>query len=98
MTFTIGEPNHLWGYIPTFLDLDDPRSAVEQFDAHYISGWRKFEGFVLDKKKLTIKYPGDPAYKPLDKRKFRDDLIVLYPHGWVMVLKADGKYEICRMD
>jgi hypothetical protein len=94
----LGFFDQVWGYIPTFLSLDDPRSAIEQFNDNYISGWNKFNGFVLDKKKLTLKYPGDPAYKPIDKMKFRDETIVIYPHSWVMVLKADGTYEVCRMD
>jgi len=37
------------GYVPTFLDLLDERSAVEQINANYAhgGGWHKFEGFTL---------------------------------------------------
>lgn len=90
--------NHTWGYIPTFLNEDDPRTTIEQLDDGYISGWQKFEGFTMNPKTYSLKYPGDPAYKPTDVAKFRDDIIAIYPHSWVMVLMPDGKHEICRMD
>ena len=95
---TPGVFNNMWGFIPTFLNPDDPRTTIEQLDAGYVSGWNKFEGFTYNPTTHTLKYPGDPAYKPIDIAQFRDDKIILYPHAWVLVLMPDGKYEVCRMD
>ena len=55
------------GLIPHFLDENDPRPAREQFDEHYQhgGGWQPFEGFKFKIKTNEIKYPGDPAMKPL---------------------------------
>lgn len=91
-------PHVVWGYIPTFLSLDDPRTAREQFNEHYISGWQPFKGFTFNKDTLSLKYPGDPAYKPVSEMQFRDERIILYPHAWVLVLQKDGTWEVCRMD
>jgi hypothetical protein len=87
-----------WGLIPTFLNKTDPRSAKEQFDTNYVGGWRPFKGFTFNPDTKTLKYPGDPAYKPVDTATFRDETIILYPHAWVLVLQKDGAWEVCRMD
>jgi hypothetical protein len=87
-----------WGFIPGFLDLDDPRTAKEQFDAHYVSGWSPFEGFTFDLDTGVLKYPGDPPMKALSAMIFRDELILLFDSGWVMVVQPDKSWEICRMD
>jgi len=83
------------GYLPGFLSEDDPRSAREQFDAHY--GWRAFRGFEL-RDDDSIKYPGDPRMAPLAETKLRDERILFYPSSWVMVMQPDRSFEICRMD
>ena len=87
------------GFLGDMLNDLDPRSASEQFDANYQhgGGWRPFKGFVLqgDGK---LKFPGDPAYKPVATARLRDERITLYPYGWVMIQQTDGSYEISRMD
>jgi hypothetical protein len=87
------------GILPLWLDPDDPRPAKEQFGANYGhgGGWQPFEGFRL-LKGGHIKYPGDPAHKPLAMMKLRDEVILIYPHAWVLILQKDGSFEICRMD
>jgi hypothetical protein len=84
------------GFIPTFLRDDDPRTAREQFNANYISGWRSVTGFKRNGTTLT--YPGDPPLKPYCVILFHDEEIYVYPHAWVMVVQKDGTFEICRMD
>jgi hypothetical protein len=91
-------PSNPWGFIPTFLSLADTRSAKEQFNARYISGWHSFEGFTLDKDTLTLTYPEDPPLKPIQIATFRDEKIAIYPHAWVLVMSANGEWEVCRMD
>ena len=87
------------GPLPLWLDENDPRPAKEQLDVHYQhgGGWQPFEGFKL-LKGGRIKYPGDPAHKPLAMMQLREEVIMVYPHAWVMILQKDGSYEICRMD
>lgn len=89
----------LLGFIPEFLRESDPRTAAEQFHERYAhgGGWSPFQGFKLLENR-SIKYPGDPAHKPVAELKFRDETILVYEHAWVCILQTDGKYEISRMD
>ena len=87
-----------WGYIPSFLNSDDPRPAREQFGEGYIAGWRPFKGFDMHPKTHELRYPDDPTMKPIDKMKFRDELIILYPYSWVAIVQKDGTFEVSRMD
>lgn len=98
------------GMIPAFLSESDPRSAREQLNSNYAhgSGWRPFNGFklspgvepdMLDGDSIpNIQYPGDPALPPLAYAMLRDEMIIVYPHAWVMILQPDGSHEISRMD
>jgi hypothetical protein len=87
-----------WGVIPTFLDHTDPRPAAEQFDAKYIGGWNPFEGFTFDVATSTLRYPGDPPMQPISAIKFGDELIILFPSAWVLILQFDLTWQISRMD
>lgn len=98
---------NLWGIIPTFLSLDDPRSASEQFDTAYIGGFKHFEGFkVLDAETMEIEYAPDGSdpndrdepMMPLDRVMFRDEELLIYEAAWVMVKRKDGSFTIARMD
>lgn len=86
------------GLLPTFLSLDDPRSAREQFDEKYVSGWSPFKGHTFDEKTGELRYPGDPPLRPVGGCRFRDERIFVYPYAWVLVLQKDGSFEVCRMD
>jgi len=88
------------GYLPGFLDLDDPRSAKEQFDANYQhGGWMPFGA---DKFKLLdgyrLKYPGDPPQVPRAVTKLREELIILYDSSIVAIIQPDESFEVARMD
>lgn len=87
------------GVLPYWLDAADPRPAAEQFNTAYThgGGWRSFDGFVL-RADNTIKYPGDPPYKPMARMQLRDETIFVYPHAWVAVVQPDRSFQICRMD
>ena len=82
----------LLGFIPSFLDENDPRPAKEQFDDRYVGGWRPLPGFKFGKG-WRVSYPGDPPMKPLCVMLFRDEKIYLYPYSWVRI--GD---EMSRMD
>jgi hypothetical protein len=92
------------GFIPDMLSNDDPRPAREQLDANYQhgGGWRKFDGFEM-MPDYSIKYPGDEpipllAYTVLHASTDKPEIVRVYRHSWVMILQADGSYEIARMD
>lgn len=88
------------GMIPIFVDGYDTRSAQEQFAENYAhgGGWSPLAGWVYDPETEKIKYPGDPALKPLAEAMLRDQRILVYPHAWVAVINADGSCEVSRMD
>lgn len=88
------------GYIPDMLRERDERPAAQQFNDAYShgGGWRPFEGFKFNPEIMTIKYPGDPAFRPAARIDFRDEVILVYPSAWVLILQPDETYEISRMD
>lgn len=86
------------GYIPSFLDEDDPRPAREQFNEKYIGGWTPFRGFTL-LPDGNLSYPGDPPMQLLAETTLHNkEVIRFYDCAWVMILQTDGTHEICRMD
>jgi hypothetical protein len=95
-------PQQMWdalGYIPDFLDINNPKTAIEQFDIAYKhgGGWSNFQGFTL-LDNMRIRYPGDNPLKPFAMATFRDQEIYVYPGPWVMVKSSDGSFQISRMD
>lgn len=87
------------GYIPSFLNEDDPRSVREQLDSAYsfAGGWQPFKGFKM-LSNGDLAYPGDPPTRLLAETKLRNETIRFYEHAWVAIVQEDGSYEICRMD
>jgi hypothetical protein len=92
----VGDPE-IWGLIPGFLDEDDPRPAREQFAANYIAGWQPFEGFTANED-MVLSYPGDPPLEPQSMMIFRNEVLFIYDHAWVVILQHDKSWEIMRMD
>lgn len=86
------------GFIPQFLSEADPRPAARQFDEAYAhgGGWRPMEGWERDG--VAIRYPGDPALRPIAAVWLRHELIAVYPHAWVAIFQPDGRFEVARMD
>lgn len=90
---------HHFGLIPSFLDEDDERKAVEQLDGNYRhgGGWRPMPNFKL-LGGYVLQYPGDPPLKPLGFMKLRDEMVFVYQHGIVAVVQKDRSFEVSRMD
>lgn len=86
------------GFIPSFLDENDPRPAREQFNTNYVSGWCPFKGHIMNPTNRAIEYPGDPPLLPLAMTHLRDETIIVYNYAWVAILQPDETYEIARMD
>ena len=86
------------GFIPSFLDEDDPRCARDQIDANYhFGGWNKFDGFTLNDK-MQLEYPGDPPIIPLAMTVMRDEVIIFYQHSWLLIKQKDESFEVARLD
>jgi len=98
MRLIFGGHPEMWGYIPSFLQDDDPRPAKEQFNERYTAGWHPFEGFTFDVDSETLRYPGDPPMKPRSVMMFRTETILLFDFSWVMIVQPDNSWEVCRMD
>jgi len=90
------------GYFPFFWDAQDSRKAVEQHDAKSPPGgsFGDFQGFTYDKETEALKYPGDPALKPLAFAvlPLSRERIVVYPHAWVAIIQDDGSIQVDRRD
>lgn len=90
------------GYIPWFLDEDDPRPAKEQINQNYISGWNEFEGFILhDWKKpdrAYLSYPDDPPMREKSRAKLRDETLILFQSDWFAIVQPDGTFNVARLD
>jgi hypothetical protein len=84
------------GFIPGFLNENDPRPAREQFGRNYIGGWRPMQKFTLEDDRLC--YPGDPPLLPLAETRLREEVIRLYEHEWVVIVQPGGSFEVSRMD
>jgi hypothetical protein len=85
------------GFLPGYISDDDPRSAREQLDAHQPGGWMPMQDWQLTNR-LGIVFPGDPPLRPLAFTRLRDEMIVFYQHAQVMILRADGTFEVARCD
>lgn len=90
----------LAGFIPGFLDEDDARTAAEQLDKNYAhgGGWSPLSGWKFNPEDSSIKYPGDPALRPVVELSLRDERVLIYKHAWVAIVQKDGKFEVARMD
>jgi hypothetical protein len=88
------------GYIPQFLNSNDPRPMKEQINTSYVGGWHPFNGFRMDDRK-GLHYPGDPPQYPLAMIKLengRDEVAYFYPFSWFAIVQADGSFEVARLD
>jgi hypothetical protein len=87
------------GTIPDMLSEHNSESATVQLHAGYGhgGGWNPFIGFKLNPDD-SIKYPGEPALKPIAEMKLRNERILVYEYAWVAVIQSDRSFEICRMD
>jgi hypothetical protein len=99
MIWEIKDENTDLGLIPFFVSHTDKRSVKEQFNANYQhgGGWRTIEGFEMDGD-CMLKYPGDPPLEPIAFSQLRDEAILVYPYGIVVVMQRGGEYEAARLD
>lgn len=88
------------GIIPTFLDEEDPDDAATQIDKHYQhgGGWRPMDGWTFDTKSLKASYVGDPPYEPQAMAHLRNETIIVYKYGFVLIYQQGGAFQMARVD
>lgn len=90
------------GFLPQIVSSLDPRPIKEQVNANYPhgGGWHPFGAgqWKFDAAHKTLKYPGDPLFKPIAELQVRDELFIVYQHAWTVIMQKDGTYEVSRMD
>jgi hypothetical protein len=89
-----------WGYIPDFLNEGDPRPAREQIHEKQPGGWWPAPARMkFNPETLILTYPGDPPFQPLSAMHFRDELLLIYPGEWVVIVQPDkSTWEAARLD
>lgn len=85
------------GFLPAFLNEEDPRPAGEQFNTNYVGGWNPFPGFTMTEDG-ALQYPEDPPLIPIGCTTLRDEVILFYPYAFVAIKQHDGSFEAARMD
>lgn len=87
------------GYIPEWLDENDPDTASQQLHKHYAhgGGWQPYDGFKMRKPDYALTYPGDPPTIALAMCNLRSEVVVMYQHAWVAVIQPNGSFEVSRM-
>ena len=91
----------LVGYIPQIIRADDERPVVAQVNDRYAhgGGWNSFKGFKLTRGEMALKYPGDPALKPVAMLKVSEkETVYIYQHAWVLVDRGGEDWDIARLD
>lgn len=90
------------GFIPHFLDRDNPKGAVEQINDNYAhgGGWNDFEGFKmrLTEDGFALEYEGDPPLPARSVARLRNELIAVFDYGWVAVIQLDATFRVARID
>jgi hypothetical protein len=91
------------GLLPEILDADDKRPVKDQLDDRYAhgGGWRPFpeNHFKLERMSMTLRFPGDPPFRPAAFTQLGDETVVFYPScSLLAVIQPDGKYEVTRVD
>ena len=95
---------HAVGFLPHMLD-NTEESFDEQLNLTYAhgGGWQEFGGFNVslgDDGRYTIEYPEDPPFKEIARamRPDGEELFVVFPYAWCMVVREDGTTSIARCD
>lgn len=85
------------GVIPALLSDADERPARKQMAENYIGGWWPCEGFELDSV-MRLCFEGDPPLEPVAATQLREELIIIYPYAWILIMQRDGTFEVARCD
>ncbi len=95
--------DQLLGFIPSFLDDDDPAPAERQINNAYAhgGGWYPYDGFniaVISNALVSRDFPEEPDLHPLAETRLRDERLYYYNYSWVAIVQPDGRYSVARLD
>lgn len=109
-----GTDPEILGLLPSMFSTKDPAPAVEQADRnyHHGGGWHPLKGHKLEKgedgRYILLYRPNDPEPEPdeetdpplheLARAELRDELLLLFDYGFMVVKQKDDSFEIARMD
>jgi len=89
-----------WGIIPQFISPHNTAPLWQQIHEFYAhgGGWNDFNGFTVTAgDPYTMTYPGDPPLVEIGRISMNDQLLILFPHSWV--LWTDGTdTKVARID
>lgn len=89
------------GLLPTILQSADPAPLAEQLAARYIGGWSPVQGrHSFNSETGVLSYPGEPDLLPdaILIAPATNEMALLYPYDWLVILKPDDTWEISRVD
>lgn len=90
------------GSIPAFVaDREDGESLVDCIDRNYQhgGGWHDFNKFSVDAFNGQMEYLDDPVMHPIAMYETADEVLWMYPYGWVTVLdKSTFNTRTARID
>lgn len=91
--------DHL-GRIPLIFNPDCPDPAWQQIKDNYPDGFEpegSDKGWVLTADDALI-YPGLPALEPSAFAMLRDQRILVYAAGWVVIAELEGAFTVVRIE
>jgi hypothetical protein len=88
------------GFLPDLLSNEDPRPVKEQLTDKYSygGGWNPMNGFKLNRETMKLSYPGDPPMWPIARTNVRNEVVCLYDCSFLLVMQADGNFEVSHVD
>lgn len=97
------------GLLPCIFDEEAPVTAREQIEVNYAHGggfrsmlgdgdWQFNHNAAIGES--TLKYPGDPIFREQSRcyLPVTQETLILFSAGLVVIVAADGSYDITRMD
>lgn len=91
------------GRIPLLIDPNSTDPIWQQVQDNYPEGWNPVLGEDRSKWTLTFDdyliYPGLPPIAPVAMAQHLDERILVYPSGWVVVVKdATNDFTVARIE
>jgi hypothetical protein len=88
------------GFLPDILLNDDKRSVKDQLEDRYRhgGGWRPIPGLTMTPSR-TLRFPGDPPYRPSAITKINHELVIFYRQASLLaVVQPDKSFTVVRVD
>ena len=89
------------GFLPDILLAEDKRPVKAQLEDRYAhgGGFRLIKGMRLDRRDMTMRYPGDPIYRPAAWAQIGAEKVYFYPLcSLLLILQPDRTWEVTRVD